>query len=265
VCPARYPTPPVIPSRPRRPPPVRVPSVTVTDPRTLLRDARLYLCTDSRTRQGDLSEFLDAVLSAGVDIIQLREKGLEARQEIRLLEAFAEAADRHGKLFAVNDRVDIAAAVHAPILHLGQDDLPVSHARRILGDEPVIGRSTHTPAQFDAAVREPGADYLCAGPIWATPTKPGRPATGLPFLTHASSQSPQRPWFAIGGIENLGRLDQVIAHGARRIVVVRAITTATDPAAATRAIRDRLRRQLFSEPNPDAEPEHAQMPGHARS
>jgi thiamine-phosphate pyrophosphorylase len=242
VCPARYPTPPVIPSRPRRPPPVRVPSVTVTDPRTLLRDARLYLCTDSRTRQGNLSEFLDAVLGAGVDIIQLREKGLEARQEIQLLETFAEAAERHGKLFAVNDRVDIAAAVHAPILHLGQNDLPVTVARRILGDEPIVGRSTHTPGQFDTAAREPGTDYLCAGPIWATPTKPGRPATGLPFLTHADENPPQRPWFAIGGIENLDRLDEVITHGARRVVLVRAITTATDPAATTEAISNRLRR-----------------------
>ena len=214
---------------------VRVASDTVTDPRTLLRDARLYLCTDSRSRQGDLPDFLDAVLGAGVDIIQLREKGLEAQQEIRLLETFAEAADRHGKLFAVNDRADIAAAVHAPILHLGQDDLPVAVARRILGDEPVIGRSTHTPTQFTAAAAEPGVDYLCAGPVWATPTKPGRPAAGLSLLAHASSQTPQRPWFAIGGIENLDRLDEVITHGARRVVLVRAITTAADPAATTRA------------------------------
>jgi thiamine-phosphate pyrophosphorylase len=221
---------------------VRVASVTVTDPRTLLRDARLYLCTDSRSRQGDLPDFLDAVLRAGVDIIQLREKGLEARQEIRLLETFADAANRHGKLFAVNDRADIAAAVHAPILHLGQDDLPVAVARRILGDEPIIGRSTHTPTQFTAAAAEPGVDYLCAGPIWATPTKPGRPAAGLRLLTHASTQPLLRPWFAIGGIENLDRLEEVIAHGARRVVLVRAITTATDPATTTRAISDRLRR-----------------------
>ncbi len=218
----------------------------MTDPRTLLRDARLYLCTDSRSRQKDLPDFLDAVLGAGVDIIQLREKGLEAQQEIRLLETFAEAAYRHGKLFAVNDRADIAAAVQAPILHLGQDDLPVAVARRVLGDEPVIGRSTHTPTQFTAAAAEPGVDYLCAGPIWATPTKPGRPAAGLRLLTHASTQPLLRPWFAIGGIENLDRLDQVITHGARRVVLVRAITTAADPAAATRAISNRLRRSNCS-------------------
>jgi len=213
----------------------------VTDPRAALSDARLYLCTDSRARQGDLAEFLDAVLAAGVDIVQLREKGLEAADEIRLLEVFAAAAQRHGKLFAVNDRADVAYAVRAPILHLGQDDLPVPIARRILGDEPVIGRSTHSPDQFDAAAREKGADYLCAGPTWTTPTKPGRPAAGLGLLEHAVAAVPQRPWFAIGGIESLARLDEVLARGARRVVVVRAITEADDPAAATRAFAQRLR------------------------
>ena len=98
-----------------------------------LDDARLYLCTDSRARQGDLVEFLDAVLAAGVDIVQLREKGMEARQEIAALEVMAQAAQRHSRLFAVNDRPDLALAVHAPVLHLGQDDLPVPLARRIVG------------------------------------------------------------------------------------------------------------------------------------
>ena len=210
------------------------------DPRSALADARLYLCTDSRARQGDLVQFLDAVLGAGVDIVQLREKGLEAADEIRLLEVFADAARRHGRLFAVNDRADVALAVAAPVLHLGQDDLPVPIARRIVGDAPVIGRSTHDPAQFDAADAEAGVDYLCAGPTWATPTKPGRPAAGVELLQHAARVA-SRPWFAIGGIESLDRLDEVIAHGARRVVVVRAITEADDPAAATRAFAERLR------------------------
>jgi thiamine-phosphate pyrophosphorylase len=213
----------------------------VVDPRAALGDARLYLCTDSRSRQGDLEHFLDAVLDAGVDIVQLREKGLEARDELRLLETFAAAADRHGRLLAVNDRADVALAAGAPVLHLGQDDLPVAVARRILGDEPVIGRSTHDPAQADAANAEPGVDYFCAGPTWTTPTKPGRPAAGLALIEHAA-RSATRPWFGIGGIETLERLDEVIARGARRVVVVRAITEAADPAAATRAIADRLRR-----------------------
>jgi thiamine-phosphate pyrophosphorylase len=210
----------------------------VPDP---LDDARLYLCTDSRSRRGDLEQFLDAVLGAGVDIVQLREKGLEAADELRLLEVFAEAARRHGRLFAVNDRADVALAAAAPMLHLGQDDLPVPIARRIVGDAPLIGRSTHDAAQVDAADREPGVDYLCAGPVWATPTKPGRPAAGLALIEHAARVA-SRPWFAIGGIESLDRLDEVIAHGARRVVVVRAITEADDPAAATRAFVERLRR-----------------------
>lgn len=209
------------------------------DPRSLLAGARLYLCTDSRSKQGDLEAFLDEVLAGGVDIVQLREKGLEARDEIRLLEVFAAAAERHGRLFAVNDRADVAFAVRAPVLHLGQDDLPVPIARRIVGDAPVIGRSTHSPAQADSADAQPGVDYFCAGPTWITPTKPGRPAAGLDLVAHSAGA--RRPWFAIGGIETLDRLDQVIAQGARRVVVVRAITEADDPGAAARAFADRLR------------------------
>ncbi|WP_090476086.1 thiamine phosphate synthase [Nakamurella panacisegetis] len=210
------------------------------DPRSALADARLYLCTDSRSERGDFAEFLDAVLGAGVDIVQLREKGLEARAELALLEIVADAARRHGKLFAVNDRADIALASKADVLHLGQDDLPVSVARRIVGPDVVIGRSTHTPEQLDAAHTEPAVDYYCAGPTWATPTKPGRPGTGLGFLDHARTRA-GRPWFAIGGINTLERLDQVIAHGARRVVVVRMITDAEDPAAAAAAAAARLR------------------------
>ncbi|MEP6599486.1 MAG: thiamine phosphate synthase [Actinomycetota bacterium] len=207
-------------------------------------DARLYLCTDSRARTGDLAPFLDAVLAAGVDVVQLRQKGLEARTEIRLLETFAAAAERHGKLFAVNDRADVARAVRAPILHLGQDDLPVLIARQILGDEVLIGRSTHSAAQADAAREEAGVNYYCTGPVWTTPTKPGRPAAGIELIEHAAAHQDRRPWFAIGGIESLERLDDVIARGARRAVVVRAITEAEDPAATTRTFAARL-RNLF--------------------
>src|SRR6478752_8805878 len=114
-----------------------------SDLRARLADARLYLCTDSRRSQGDLPEFLDAVLGAGVDIVQLREKGLEASEELALLEVFAAACRRHGKLLAVNDRADIALAAGADILHLGQDDLPVGVARQILGPDVLIGRSSH--------------------------------------------------------------------------------------------------------------------------
>jgi thiamine-phosphate pyrophosphorylase len=179
------------------------------------------------------------VLGAGVDIVQLREKGLEAREELGLLEVFADACRRHGRLLAVNDRADIALAAGADVLHLGQDDLPVPVARRILGAEAIIGRSSHSPAQSDRAAAEPAVDYFCAGPVWATPTKPGRPGTGLALIEHVASRHPDRPWFAIGGI-GLDNLDDVLAAGARRVVVVRAITEADDPGAAAAALAARL-------------------------
>ncbi len=211
-----------------------------------IRAARLYLCVDSRARHGDLEPFLDAVLANGVDVVQLREKGLEAREELRLLETFAAAAERHDALWAVNDRADVARAVHAPVLHLGQDDLPVAVARAIVGDGIVLGRSTHSPPQADAARTEPGVGYYCCGPTWVTPTKPGRPAAGPHLIEHAATNQDERPWFAIGGIETLDRLDEVIARGARRAVVVRAITEAEDPGAAAAAFAARLRAVALS-------------------
>jgi thiamine-phosphate pyrophosphorylase len=211
-----------------------------TDPRARLADARLYLCTDGRRRQGDLADFLDAVLPAGVDVVQLREKHLEARDELALLDVVADACRRHDTLLAVNDRADIALAADADVLHLGQDDLPVTVARRILGERPVIGRSTHDPGQARAAEHEPGVDYFCTGPVWTTPTKPGRPAAGLALVEETAGRRPQRPWFAIGGIDH-ATVDQVLAAGATRVVVVRAITEAADPADATARLAARLR------------------------
>jgi len=222
-------------------PPLAVPAAPEpVDLRARLADARLYLCTDARRSRGDLAQFLEAVLAAGVDIVQLREKGLEAREELGLLEVFADACRRHGRLLAVNDRADVALAADADVLHLGQDDLPVPVARRILGPGPLIGRSSHNPGQADAAAREPGTDYFCAGPVWVTPTKPGRPATGLGLLADVARRRPSRPWFAIGGI-SLRRLGDVLAAGATRVVVVRAITDADDPAAAARTFTRQLR------------------------
>ncbi|MGH3913798.1 MAG: thiamine phosphate synthase [Pseudonocardiaceae bacterium] len=211
--------------------------------RARLADARLYLCTPDR---GDLAEFIDAALAGGVDVVQLREKNAEARQELAALEVLAEACARHGALLAVNDRADLALAAGAQLLHLGQDDLPVHWARRILGDEIVIGRSTHNPAQAAHAAREPGVDYFCTGPCWVTPTKPGRRAAGLDLVRGTATARPARPWFAIGGIETVQRLDQVLAAGAQRVVVVRAITEADDPGAAAAAFARRLRAQPVS-------------------
>lgn len=146
----------------------------MSTPRELLSDARLYLCTDARRRQGDLPEFLDAVLAAGVDIVQLRDKGMEAAEELEHLAVLADACKRHGKLLAVNDRADVAHAIASDVLHLGQGDLPVPAARAVIGPDVVVGRSTHARSEVDAAVAEPGVDYFCTGPCWPTPTKPGR-------------------------------------------------------------------------------------------
>ena len=208
--------------------------------RRRLANARLYLCTDSRRDRTDLAEFVDAALAGGVDIVQLREKGMEARDELAALEVLAAACERYGALLAVNDRADVALAAGADVLHLGQDDLPVAWARRIVGDGVLIGRSTHDAAQADAAAVEPGVDYFCAGPCWPTPTKPGRPAPGLDLLRHVAASGTARPWFAIGGIDH-DRVDAVLDAGASRVVVVRVITEAEDPRAAAAALSTRLR------------------------
>lgn len=190
-----------------------------------------------------MAEFADAALAGGVDIIQLRDKGstgeqqfgpLEARDELAALEILADAARRHGALFAVNDRADIARAAGADLLHLGQRDLPLAVARAIVGPGMLIGQSTHDPGQVVAAAAGGGAgdcDYFCVGPCWPTPTKPGRTAPGLQLIRAAADLEATKPWFAIGGID-ARRLPDVLATGARRIVVVRAITAAADPRAA---------------------------------
>jgi thiamine-phosphate pyrophosphorylase len=219
----------------------------VLTPGERLATASLYLCTDARRERGDLAEFAEAALAGGVDIIQLRDKGspgerqfgpLEALRELAALEVLADAARRHGALLAVNDRADIALAAGADVLHLGQDDLPLPVARGIIGPRPVIGRSTHDRAQVKAAVTE-AVDYFCVGPCWPTPTKPGRPAPGLDLVRATAELATDKPWFAIGGIDEQ-RLPEVLAAGARRIVVVRAIAGADDPQAAAQWLKARL-------------------------
>jgi thiamine-phosphate pyrophosphorylase len=195
-----------------------------------LAGARLYVVTDARQDRGDLEAFLDSILEAGVDVIQLREKEAEAGDLLRWGETFREAAERHGALFIVNDRPDVAYALDADGVHLGQSDLPPRMARELLGEDVIIGRSMHSPAQWDAA--GPEADYLCIGPVWETPTKPGRPAAGLEAVRHAARSGETRPWFAIGGITERN-LPEVLAVGTTRIVVVRAVTEAKDPTAET--------------------------------
>jgi len=216
-----------------------------------LTTARLYLCTDARRERGDLAEFADAALAGGVDVIQLRDKGspgeqrfgpLEARGELAALEILADAVRRHGALFAVNDRADIARAAGADVLHLGQDDLPLEVARDIVGARPVLGRSTHDIDQVRRAIGEDAGtiDYFCVGPCWPTPTKPGRPAPGLNLVRATAELAPAAVWFAIGGIDEQ-RLPEVTAAGATRVVVVRAITAAEDPGATAARLAAALR------------------------
>jgi thiamine-phosphate pyrophosphorylase len=220
----------------------------VQDLRERLDTALLYLCTDARRERGDLAEFSEAALAGGVDLIQLRDKGsvgeqkfgpLEALEELAALEVLGAAARRHGALLAVNDRADISRAAGADVLHLGQDDLPLPIARGVIGPGPLIGRSTHDAAQVAAAMAEE-VDYFCVGPCWPTPTKPGRTAAGLDLVRAAAESETAKPWFAIGGID-AERLPDVLAAGARRIVVVRAVTAADDPEAAARALKAALK------------------------
>ncbi|OAE03637.1 thiamine phosphate synthase [Arthrobacter sp. OY3WO11] len=217
-----------------------------------MHSARLYLCTDARRSRGDFEQFVDAAFAGGVDIIQLRDKSIEAAEELELLAVLKEAAVRHGRLWAVNDRADIAVLSGAPVFHIGQKDLPLKAARTLLNGNAAIGLSSHSPEQVDAALAAaagPAAlDYFCVGPLWATPTKPGRAAVGLDLVKYAAAASAAQrqgqsdggvPWFAIGGIDH-GNVEQVVDAGASRIVVVRAITEADDPAAAAASLLDAL-------------------------
>jgi thiamine-phosphate pyrophosphorylase len=201
-----------------------------------LLDARLYLVCD---RPG--KRFLDAVLRSGVDIVQLRMKAAPDSEIVQTARSVARVCAHHNALFILNDRPDLVEAAGAHGVHLGQDDAPVAEARRLLGDERLIGLSTHTPEQVDDAV---GADYIGVGPVHATPTKPGRPAVGLALVRHAASHATV-PFFAIGGIAP-SNVEAVCAAGARGVAVVRALTEAQRPELAARALRaavDRARTE----------------------
>jgi thiamine-phosphate pyrophosphorylase len=203
-----------------------------------LRRARLYLCLEARPGGLPPEEILGPALAGGCDVVQLRDK--EAGEDA-LLEAgatFRAACDEHGAVFIVNDSPALARAVGADGVHVGQDDIPPEAARAQIGDERLIGLSTHSPEELRAGLKS-DADYLSVGPVLETPTKPGRRATGLDYVRHAAAHAGDRPWFAIGGIDATNVLD-VMAAGARRVVVVRAIRDAPDPQAAARALRRAL-------------------------
>ena len=194
---------------------------------------RLYLVCDRRPRS-----FLEAALRGGVDVVQLRDKSLDDAGLVAAAREFRAAADAAGALFILNDRPDLAGACEADGVHVGQDDGSVRAARAAVGPERIVGRSTHAPAQGAIAEADSDVDYLAVGPVHATPTKPGRPAAGLAYVQWAAANL-TKPWFAIGGL-GAANVAAVSAHGATRIVVVRAIAAAPDPEAAARALRERL-------------------------
>lgn len=199
------------------------------DARQRLRRARLYLVVEAAAEAAVAS-----ALRGGVDMVQLRDKHAGDESILRAAARFRALCDEHGALFWLNDRPDLAVDARADGVHLGQEDMPVAEARERLGPDVLIGLSTHSPEQFDAALRSE-ADQLSVGPVWETPTKEGRPAAGLSYVRHAAERGGGRPWFAIGGI-NAANVGEVVAAGARRIVVVRAIRDAADPEAAAREL-----------------------------
>jgi thiamine-phosphate pyrophosphorylase len=202
-------------------------------PRERVADTRLYLVCDARPRA-----FLDAALRGGADLIQLRDKSLSDQELIEAAKTFRAAADAHGALFILNDRPDLVEACDADGVHVGQDDGTPARAREAVGPDRIVGRSTHAPAQADAADADPDVDYIAVGPVHATPTKPGRPAAGLEYVKYAAS-TVSKPWFAIGGLD-AHTLPAAIDAGAKRAVVVRAITEAQDPEAAARELHELL-------------------------
>jgi thiamine-phosphate pyrophosphorylase len=205
---------------------------------TPITEARLYLVSGASIVAGELVAFVPGLAAAGVDLIQLREKEMEAGDIARVGRPLARACAEADVCFILNDRADVALALDAPGVHLGQNDLPVAVARRILGTA-IVGWSTHSEADIDAVARSDAPiDYIAVGPVYETPTKPGRQAVGLDLVRYAARHA-LVPWFAIGGI-NASNLDDVLEAGARRIVVVRAITEAKDPVAAAAELRERL-------------------------
>ena len=202
-------------------------------PRERIGTARLYLVCDARP-----VEWLRSALRGGVDVVQLRDRSLNDGGVVAAARAFRAAADEADALFVLNDRPDLVVACAADGVHVGQEDATPAQARAAVGPERIVGRSTHAPAQADAAAADPDVDYLAVGPVHATPTKPGRLPAGLDYVSYAA-RTVDKPWFAIGGLD-AGNAHEVVERGATRIVVVRAITESDDPEAAARALRAAL-------------------------
>jgi thiamine-phosphate pyrophosphorylase len=196
-----------------------------------LRRARLYLVIDADAAE----RVVPAALDGGVDIVQLRDKSASDDEIVEVGRRLRSLCDERGALVIVNDRPDLALACGADGVHVGQDDMPLGEARAIVGDDLIVGISTHSPEQVDAALAS-GADYFAVGPVYSTPTKPGRPAVGVELVRYAAALGATKPWFAIGGID-ASNVAAVSEAGATRIVVVRAIRNAEDPRAAAAALR----------------------------
>jgi thiamine-phosphate pyrophosphorylase len=213
-------------------PPASCQTWRVNDRLARLAAARLYLVCDALD-----DAFLDACLRGGVDIVQLRGKRLTDAELCAAGVRFAAACRAHDALFILNDRPDLAIAAGADGVHVGQDDAPVAAARELIGPERLVGRSTHSPGQIDAAATA-AVDYIGVGPVHATPTKPGRAAVGLELVRYAAAHV-QLPFFAIGGVDG-SNIAAVVDAGANRVAVVRALTEAADPGQAARALREAL-------------------------
>jgi thiamine-phosphate pyrophosphorylase len=203
-----------------------------------IASARLYLVAPVRLVAGTLAELVPELAAAGVDLVQLREKEMEAGDLVREGAPICDACRDAGIPFIVNDRPDVALALAADGVHLGQNDLPLDVARRIVGTGAIVGLSTHAASEIDAALRGEGSDYLSVGPVQETPTKPGRPGTGLDLVRYAEGAIAM-PWFVTGGMAP-ATLPAAMEAGARRIVVVRAVTEAPDPVAAAARLREML-------------------------
>jgi thiamine-phosphate pyrophosphorylase len=211
--------------------------VNPEDRRDALERARLYLVCDGGLSPG----VLRGVIEAGTGLVQLRMKEAEASAIVEKGREYLGVCEAAGVPFLVNDRPDVALALGADGVHLGQEDLPPSVARQILGPQALIGRSTHSPKDIQTALAEHEeglADYIAVGPVHETPTKPGRPSVGLELIEHAAEHV-RLPWFAIGGIDSTN-IGEVVGKGAQRAVVVRAITQALDPVAATNSLMRQL-------------------------
>jgi thiamine-phosphate pyrophosphorylase len=206
-----------------------------------LAEARLYFVTDALGGAQHARPIVEAALEGGADIIQLRDRELSPEGLAQAAAAFRQAASAAGALFLVNDDPALAGRFEADGVHVGQDDAGVAEARRAVGEGALVGLSTHSPEQLagaTAAEKGDRPDYVSVGPVWETPTKPGRPAAGLDYVRHAAANA-ALPWFAIGGIDG-GNIEEVASAGAERVVVVRAIRDAADPRAAAGALRDVL-------------------------